>query len=153
MLNTAGFFCEFLHFFLQARNTQDTFAENPHMKQFKETKTFISYSYLIRQRFQGYRFKSGIAIFSWRITLNYAYSPFNLDGVNLQYFKLRLFDLYRMHSCKYWRSTTLCCKDIRIRKCKFLSWKYTLWSSSGVNIRPNFIFNSHKRPSKCIKIV
>ena len=30
-------------------------------------------------RFQGYRCESGIVIFSERVTLNYAYSPFNTD--------------------------------------------------------------------------
>ena len=35
---------------------------------------WISNSYLIRQNLQGYRCKSGIAIFEWRVTWNYAYS-------------------------------------------------------------------------------
>ena len=34
----------------------------------------ISNLYLIRQSFQGFRCKSGIAIFAWRVTWNYAYS-------------------------------------------------------------------------------
>ena len=41
-----------------------------------EQKTLISNSYSIRQRFQGYRCKSGIVIFTWRLTWNYADSPF-----------------------------------------------------------------------------
>ena len=45
-------------------------------KQYLETKTWISNSYLIRQSFQGYCLKSDIAIFACRVTLNYAYSPF-----------------------------------------------------------------------------
>ena len=32
--------------------------------------------FLIRLRFQGYRCKSGIAIFAWTVTWVYAYSPF-----------------------------------------------------------------------------
>ena len=36
--------------------------------QLKETKSLISNSYLIRQNFQGYSYKSGIAIFEWRVT-------------------------------------------------------------------------------------
>ena len=34
---------------------------------------------LIRLRFQGYRVKSGIGIFAWRVTWNYAYSPFKFS--------------------------------------------------------------------------
>ena len=41
---------------------------------FKETKTLISNSHLIWQRFQGYRGKSDIAIFAWRVSWIYAYS-------------------------------------------------------------------------------
>ena len=48
-------------------------------KQFEETKTWISISYLIRKSFQGYHCKSGIAIFAWRVTWNYAYSPFYVE--------------------------------------------------------------------------
>ena len=33
-------------------------------------------SYLIRQSFKGYCFSSAIVTFSWRVTWNYAYSPF-----------------------------------------------------------------------------
>ena len=47
-------------------------------KQLKETKTCISNSYLIRQSFQGYRCKSGIDIFAWRVIWNYAYSLFKI---------------------------------------------------------------------------
>ena len=35
-----------------------------------------SFSSINSQRFKGYRCKSGIALFAWRVTLNYAYSPF-----------------------------------------------------------------------------
>ena len=38
-------------------------------KQFKETNTLISNSYLIRQSFQGYRCESGIVICQLEITL------------------------------------------------------------------------------------
>ena len=44
-------------------------------KQLKES--IDIYSYLIRQSLFGYHNKSGIAIFVWRITWNYAYNPFN----------------------------------------------------------------------------
>ena len=49
---------------------QVTFTENTQMrkKQFKETKPLIYISYLIRQQFQGYRCKSGIAIFAWSVS-------------------------------------------------------------------------------------
>ena len=54
-------------------------------KQFKETKTLISDSYLIRHSFQGYRCKSDTSIFAWRVTLHYAYSPFkNINMVGTQ---------------------------------------------------------------------
>ena len=43
--------------------------------QFKETKTLLSNSYLIRYSSHEYRCKSGIVIFSWRVTWNYAHSP------------------------------------------------------------------------------
>ena len=36
-------------------------------KQFKEIKTLISNLHFIRHRFQGYRCKSAIAIFAWRL--------------------------------------------------------------------------------------
>ena len=35
---------------------------------FKETKTRISNSYLIRQSFSGYRCESGTVIFAWSVT-------------------------------------------------------------------------------------
>ena len=40
---------------------------------------------LDKTKLQGYHCKSGIAIFAWRVTLNYAHSPFKrlllfLDG-------------------------------------------------------------------------
>ena len=37
----------------------------------------VSSTFRIKLRFQGYRCKSGIVIFPWRVTLNYANSPFN----------------------------------------------------------------------------
>ena len=45
-------------------------------KQFKETKTWKSNSYLIRQSLQGYRCESAIANFAGWATLNYTYSSF-----------------------------------------------------------------------------
>ena len=79
------FLCEFLHCFLSKkfaiRFDKETANEN---KQFKETKTFIFTSYLIRHKCQGYRRKSGIVIFAWMVTWNYAYSPFNAFNNYLQ---------------------------------------------------------------------
>ena len=51
--------------------------------------TTILSTFLIRIRCQGFRNKKGICIFAWRVTWNYAYSPFNpsldcwneIDGV------------------------------------------------------------------------
>ena len=43
---------------------------------FRVRRTTLSFTFLIRSRFQWYRCKSG---FAWRVTLNYAYSPFNLN--------------------------------------------------------------------------
>ena len=43
------------------------------------TKTWIYNSYLIKQSSQGYRCESGIAIFAWRVTWNYAYGPFKMN--------------------------------------------------------------------------
>ena len=48
---------------------------------FKTRKATASSTLLTRYRFQGYRCKSGIAIFAWRVTWNYAYSPFNKTRV------------------------------------------------------------------------
>ena len=56
-----------------SRFRKETATEN---KQFKENKNMISYLLLIGQWFQGYHCKSGIVIFSWRVTDNYASSPF-----------------------------------------------------------------------------
>ena len=111
-------------------------------------KTTISSTTFTRLRFQGYRSESDIAIFAWRVTWNYAYSPFKCSltaliksiysrktaNVNLQ---IVIFD-------EFWRSLipndaqlwillwlriklwniniyyTLCSfKDIRITKLKF----------------------------------
>ena len=38
-----------------------------------------------------------------------------INGLNLEYFLFRLFDLHIFHSLKYLRSLTLRCKDIGIR--------------------------------------
>ena len=38
----------------------------------------ISFLYLIRQIFKWYYCNLDIAIFAWRVTCNYAYSPFNI---------------------------------------------------------------------------
>ena len=34
---------------------------------------------MVSSRFQGYCCESGIALFAWRVTWNYAYSPFKLE--------------------------------------------------------------------------
>ena len=47
-------------------------------KNLKKTKILIFNWYLIRQSFQGYSCKSGIAIFAWRVTKNYVYSPIHI---------------------------------------------------------------------------
>ena len=44
---------------------------------FRDRKTRVSSTFLIKLKFWGYRCKSGNAIFAWRVTWNYAYSPFN----------------------------------------------------------------------------
>ena len=71
------YFFEFHQCFLSARNVKVTVevtdAEKPQKKHFKETKTLISNSYLIRQIFSWYRCKSGIEIFAWRVTWKYIY--------------------------------------------------------------------------------
>ena len=41
-------------------------------------KTTLSSTFLIRWRYQGYRCKTSIVIVAWRVTWNYAYSPFLL---------------------------------------------------------------------------
>ena len=41
-------------------------------------KTTVSSIFFIRLKFQGYRCKLEIAIFAWRIILNYAYSLFKI---------------------------------------------------------------------------
>ena len=41
---------------------------------------------MIKQSFQGYRFKSGIVIFAWRVSWNYAYSPFNILTYAVYYY-------------------------------------------------------------------
>ena len=64
-----------------SRFCRETTNEN---KQFKETKTWISNFYLIRKSLEGDCCESGNAIFAWRVTFNYAYSPFKpLRVVNL----------------------------------------------------------------------
>ena len=43
---------------------------------FEPRKTTISFTLLIRWRFQANRRESDIAVFVWNVTLNYAFSPF-----------------------------------------------------------------------------
>ena len=51
--------------FLLIRNTEKKITE---LTLFQSEKTWLSSSFLIRLRFQGYRCKSEIAIFAWRVT-------------------------------------------------------------------------------------
>jgi len=44
-------------------------------------KTTWSSTFLIRIRFEDYRWKWGIAIFAWRVTRNYAFSPFKQNNI------------------------------------------------------------------------
>ena len=67
--------CEFLHCFLKSMEVNLRKETTNKNLQFKETKSLIYNSYLIRQSFQGYRCKSGIYIFAWRVTWNYASNP------------------------------------------------------------------------------
>ena len=68
------YFCEFLHCFLNTQG-RETAHEN---KQFKETKTWISNSYLITQSFQAYRCKQiGHCHQALQITLTV---PLNIDS-------------------------------------------------------------------------
>ena len=65
-----------LLFYISKKCTRETANE----KKNKESKHgyWISNSYLIRYKFQGYRCKSGIAIFAWGVTWKYAYSVLNV---------------------------------------------------------------------------
>ena len=54
-------------------------------------KTKLSSTFLIRLSFQGYRYKWGFALFEWKVTWNYAYSPFN--GICRMIFFLLFFRL------------------------------------------------------------
>ena len=49
------------------------------------------------------------------------------DSVNLWFFKPRFLQSYRIHSLKYLRSTELGCKNIEIRKSKFVAIKW-VWN-------------------------
>ena len=61
-------------------------AGNPVIETTKTTllnlkETIISVTILIGKWFQGYIYKSGIAIFAWKDTSNYAYSPFKITAL------------------------------------------------------------------------
>ena len=85
-------------------------------KTFKKTETWISNSYLIRQRFKGCCCKSGSVMFEWRITWNYAYRPFksfvwNLLGIFFDWHEVistdPLFaDLCSRNKEENWRNST-----------------------------------------------
>ena len=81
----SDYFWEFIHCFwynreMRAGHFRREVADE--IKQLKGTKTCIFNSYLIRQNFLRYRCESGYAIFAWRLTWNYAYSPFNLENIS-----------------------------------------------------------------------
>ena len=59
----ASFFC------------RETANENKHLK---KTKTWISNSYFIRQSFWGFRCKSTLTIFAYKVTWNYTFIFFKL---------------------------------------------------------------------------
>jgi len=63
-----GFSVQVTSAFLIIRNN----GENTEINTLRVRKNFFFY----RLKFQGNHCKSCIAIFSWRVTLNYAYSPF-----------------------------------------------------------------------------
>ena len=66
-LTRSVYFCEFLHCFLQTRNTKFTFAEEPQMKiksSMKQKQWYLIHTWLDKAI-------KGIAIFAWRVT----YSP------------------------------------------------------------------------------
>ena len=58
--------CTFVAFKKQWRSCQNFFS--------RQKESTVYFTILINLRFQGYRCKSGIAIFKWRVTWNYAYS-------------------------------------------------------------------------------
>ena len=60
----------FAHFLLIRNNGEIII-----IKHFSSQESTVSSTFFIR-RFQGYRCKSGITIWAWRVTWNYAYSPF-----------------------------------------------------------------------------
>ena len=62
---------KWLAHFLLIRSNGET-RRNKHFSRLKNFWIFI------RLRFQGYRCKSGIVIFAFRVTWNYAYSPYKL---------------------------------------------------------------------------
>ena len=68
----AGSLRKWLAHFLLIRSKGDTYR----IKHFSSQEIDISCTFLMRLRLQGYRCKSGIAIFAWRVTRNYAYSIF-----------------------------------------------------------------------------
>jgi len=81
-----------LYCFLKTRNAQVNCAEKPQMKkkQFKETKTFISSSFCIRQSFQENNWRSDNAIFEWRVTWNYTHSPFNASELLMKLERMKM---------------------------------------------------------------
>ena len=69
--------------FLFIRTNRETY-RNKHLS--FQKKDGITHICFIRLRFQGYHCKLGIVIPAWRVTWNYAYSPFKIRN------KLKLFN-------------------------------------------------------------
>ena len=59
--------------FLADKKQLETFTEIPLSK--SEKRRYLP-QFLCNKGFQGYRCKTGIAIFAWRVTKDYVYSPF-----------------------------------------------------------------------------
>jgi len=77
--NSIYLFWKFHRFFLETINAQFIFAEKQQMKINNLTKQKYKYFIHTWSDKAWYRCKSGIAILKWRVTWNYAYSPFKSD--------------------------------------------------------------------------
>ena len=64
------------------------------------------------QRFKGYRCESGTAIFAWRITWNYAYSPFKTKTTKV-IIKLKIF---KTHFLNFLSFINLPCGTVKSHK-------------------------------------
>ena len=86
-------------------------------------------------------YRSGIKFFYTETVKEFSIShkpkfwyPFFLqpDGVNLWYFKLRIFDLTEFLELKYLRSMALGCKDIEIPKLEFVAKTLLSFLEKGI---------------------